>query len=445
MIVFIAVYSEFLKGNLLDKDFSHACEDFSCGQLEGHEIFYKLKDACKDITDSKQLWSQPLNAVINLLHCTVAAIGVVANDRNEFKYFINSGGKDREIITLHGPLDEDIFGWVYSKGEAYLANNLLAEPLYLRSIDHAVGFTLNSMVSVPVFIGKEMVAVLSVFRDNDTFSGQELEWLRSFGEMLIPTFEKAAFFKEFQTGLTKFCKGIKSSIARERLSAMSLMAAGVAHEIQSPMAAVSGYVQLLKRKVSDEKLLEKLTKIESSVGSVNVIVNGLASFSRKTSPSWEDVDVNTIVEGAISRVPFSTTSGCLVHLARQYTNGLSPVEAYAEELTQVFVNILNNACQAMPDGGNILVSTGLEAAGSAEYNESVPRIKIVITDDGPGIPERSRKKVFHPFFSEGKLTGAGLGLSLCKSIMKRHRGDITFLCPQTGGTSFVVLLPVIRR
>ena len=407
------------------------------------ESFTKLANLCQQADPVKNTWHQSLKYLKELFHCSVAVIGLLSDENSQFTYLISTT-TEQELISLYGPADEGIFGWVYSRETPYLANTLYAEPAYLRVVEQAVGFALKSMIAVPIIFNSKVVAIVGVFNSTcDSFSGRELGLLGNFAGMLEPVLSHRFFAEKLSLELDKLKKGYEFSLSEERLSAMALMAAGVAHEIQSPMAAISGYMQLLKRQIKDQKVLTKISRIEGSVSAVNLITNGLSSFSRKASPSWEILDINSIIDSAVVRSLVSFSRSPIVIVEKNYCNDLPMVEAYGDELRQVFINILDNAAQAIIDEGQVFISTSLEEEGSVEYNESVRRIKIVIADSGSGIPERYREKVFVPFFSGGKLSGAGLGLSLCRSVMKRHRGEINFRCPDSGGTEFTVYIPVV--
>jgi signal transduction histidine kinase len=154
------------------------------------------------------------------------------------------------------------------------------------------------------------------------------------------------------------------------------------------------------------------------------------------------VNFNEIVEKALSNALAVYGTNPPYQILLELDSDLPPVEACRDEMEQACRNIIDNALQSMPDGGLIEVRTALEEDDRPEYNESVKRIALTVTDNGPGIPKRSRDKIFKPFFSEGRLTGAGLGLSFCKTVLKKHRGEITFTCPNNGGTRFVMFVPV---
>ena len=222
----------------------------------------------------------------------------------------------------------------------------------------------------------------------------------------------------------------------EKLTSLGLLAAGVAHEVNTPLAVISNYIQMLAKQMPDgdprHSIIEKIVK---QTFRASEIVNNLLNFSRTGAGELADVDLNRVVEETLSLVahPLKTSQ---IRVVKQLSDGLPPVWGSANKLQQVFLNLFLNARDAMPAGGMLEVRT-------TAHNGSV---EIEVVDTGNGIPREHIHKIFDPFFTT-KATGrgTGLGLSVTYGIIKEHAGRIDVRSTPGRGTSFHVEFPAVRK
>ncbi|MGB7845161.1 MAG: ATP-binding protein [Candidatus Acidiferrum sp.] len=222
----------------------------------------------------------------------------------------------------------------------------------------------------------------------------------------------------------------------EKLTSLGLLAAGVAHEVNTPLAVISNYIQMLARQMPEgdprHTIIEKIVK---QTFRASEMVNNLLNFSRTGPGELADVDVNRVVEETLSLVahPLKTSQ---IQVVKQLSEPLPPVRGSANKLQQVFLNLFLNARDAMPLGGMLEVRT-------AAHNGSV---EIEVVDTGNGISREHIHKIFDPFFTtKAGGRGTGLGLSVSYGIIKEHAGKIDVRSTPGRWTSFHVEFPAVRK
>jgi two-component system NtrC family sensor kinase len=222
----------------------------------------------------------------------------------------------------------------------------------------------------------------------------------------------------------------------EKLSAIGELLAGVVHEINNPLAGILGYSELLLlRQPSPEKTNKYLKNIQQSAVLCQKIVQKLLAFSRKQKPKKEYVQVVDIVESTLELVEHEIKKNT-VQVVKQFADNVPCTIADSSQLQQVFLNITNNAVQAMKEQTRLGTLTL-----KSEFDDK--SIRISVYDSGPGIPEENLQKIFEPFFTtkpEGK--GTGLGLSICYEIIREHGGNLYVSSEPGSGTRFFVELPI---
>jgi len=227
-------------------------------------------------------------------------------------------------------------------------------------------------------------------------------------------------------------KKMEQQIAQsDKLASIGQLAAGIAHEINSPLANIMLYASLLKEELAESRVNpEDLDTIIKQVNAASKIVKDLLEFSRQYKPEFSKIDVNELLEKSLSLLQYSVSADGIKVL----TEFKSAPRIYADphRLQQVFFNILLNAYQAMPDGGVLKIRTG-ETKDSAE---------IKISDTGMGIPMENIDKIFDPFFTTKEVgKGTGLGLSVALGIIKEHSGAIEVESEINKGSAFIIKLP----
>jgi two-component system NtrC family sensor kinase len=222
----------------------------------------------------------------------------------------------------------------------------------------------------------------------------------------------------------------------EKLTSLGLLAAGVAHEVNTPLAVISNYIQMLAKQMPEDDprhaIIEKIIK---QTFRASEIANQLLNFSRTGPGELSDVDLNRVVEETLSLVahPLKTSQ---IQVVKQLSAGIPAVRGSANKLQQVFLNLFLNARDAMPSGGMLEIRTGA-------HNGSV---EIEIVDTGNGIPLEHIHKIFDPFFTTKTVgRGTGLGLSVSYGIIKEHAGKIDVRSTPGRGTAFHVEFPAVRN
>jgi signal transduction histidine kinase len=221
----------------------------------------------------------------------------------------------------------------------------------------------------------------------------------------------------------------------DRLAAMGTIAAGVAHEVNNPLASISSLIQMIRsRDGVDAETVEELDMIASQIHRIARVTKDLTEFSRVRPARVSAVDVASVIDSALRLARFDEGFQRLsVSIEKQ--DGRPEVEADPDQLQQVFLNLFLNARDAMPDGGEISI-------GIRHESDSVI---ATVSDTGPGMDEAASKRAFDPFFTTkpaGK--GTGLGLPVCYAIVTAHNGTIDVGTNPAGGATIMVALPAIR-
>ncbi len=219
---------------------------------------------------------------------------------------------------------------------------------------------------------------------------------------------------------------------KERLAAVGELSAGVAHEIRNPLSAIGGYAELLKRGLSEDESASVIEGIIKETKNLNSIVTNFLSFVKKPQPVFKEIDVNALIKEIVSIAFHDKGSGRIGFNIKQ-TRALPVIEADPFELRMAFLNIIQNAVQAMPNGGRLTVKSGIQYG----------MIFIEITDTGGGIPKEIGDRIFNPFFTT-KEQGTGLGLAIAHKIVESHDGRIEFKSKKGKGTTFIIRLPIRR-
>jgi PAS domain S-box-containing protein len=242
---------------------------------------------------------------------------------------------------------------------------------------------------------------------------------------------------------------------KDRLAALGQMAAGLAHEIRNPLAAIELTASLIKRKLNDQPVhTTQLESIQSEVRKLNKIVSDCLEFVRPLKVSPEKVNLRLLLDESLASA-FSTVARHDIEVVRNYLDTPAVPIDY-DQMKQVLVNIIVNAIQALGGRGRVEISCGpwvafqrngsYENARFSEKNLSrqvdlAPHAWVRIEDTGQGIPEELLSRIFYPFFTT-KEKGSGIGLAIAQKIIDSHHGSIDVESEVGRGTTFTIKLPL---
>jgi two-component system nitrogen regulation sensor histidine kinase GlnL len=241
---------------------------------------------------------------------------------------------------------------------------------------------------------------------------------------------------------------LESEVRRgETLAAAGQMAVGLAHEIRNPLSAIRGAVQLMQRELGDEARWGEYTAVLlKEVTRVNSIIEMLLDLGRPVTLHSVPLNVHQLLERVALLLEEEATS-LGVQFVRRYDPSLPPIMADEDRIVQVFHNLVRNAIEAMPGGGRLTLVTRLSMnplfakVDLGQGQKSLAEIQIA--DEGQGMPEATRDKVFTPFFTT-KERGLGLGLALCHRIVEEHKGAIQVTSEPGRGTTVSCFLPIAK-
>lgn len=245
--------------------------------------------------------------------------------------------------------------------------------------------------------------------------------------------------KDMDDTYSELKKSRKHLLQAEKMALVGKLAAGMAHGIRNPFTSVKMRLFSLSRSLElSGSQKEDFEVIADEIRHIDTIVQNFLEFSRPPKLEMQQISPSAIVDAAIQLLAHRIKSyDVSIHVNRK--EPLSEIEADPEQLKEVLVNFVVNSCEAMTNGGSIVIDEQ-EQRGPDASRQAIIRI----TDDGPGIPESIQDRILQPFFTT-KEEGTGLGLSIAARIIEEHNGEIDLVSEEGRGTTFIVRLPVKEK
>jgi len=230
-------------------------------------------------------------------------------------------------------------------------------------------------------------------------------------------------------------KSIQNQLLQaEKMASIGLLASSLAHELDTPLTTISGYCELLAEDIHDERLLCRIKIISEQIIKCQKTIRNLLDFSRKSTCEKKLCNIHHLINNTLLLVEHRLKIH-KINLRKTFDDNIPPLLVDGNQIQQVILNLVNNAVDALPQGGDIFIETRL--------NMEAKSIEVVFEDNGIGISSEDQNRVFAPFFTTkepGK--GTGLGLSICNNIISAHNGKIALESRIGNGTRFVVSLPI---
>jgi signal transduction histidine kinase len=327
---------------------------------------------------------------------------------------------------------------------------LFAPLIYAALAFRLRGAIIGSIVFVGILVPKALPLSLTapVFVRSFVFlvfpflvSGLVALWLNYFERQMAAYREILALNVQLNSYVDRLEKTQKQLLQVEKLHALGQLSAAIAHEINNPLAGVIMYTQLLQKKIKGETIkreesLEILAKMELALTQSAKLVRSLLDFARQSTPTLKSISIGSVIEQVIALVGHQAQLK-KIKIVREEAPDLPPVKGDFSQLQQVFINLVVNGIQAMPEDGTLTIRTSSESFGN---------VKVSIQDTGVGIPPENMDKLFTPFFSTKEaVKGVGLGLAVSYGIVERHGGRIEVHSEVGKGSTFTVFLPVYRE
>jgi two-component system NtrC family sensor kinase len=289
---------------------------------------------------------------------------------------------------------------------------------------------IRMMLDIPLTVADQTIGLLRIYlTEKREFSEDELSFMVSIGEQCACAINKARLIENQKARYDHL------AIHTEKMSALGRMAAGIAHEINNPLAGILLFSSNLSKKVPEKgPMKEGLDIIIRETVRCKTIIQELLEFSRDREPQKEMVNPNMILEKAL-KILENEFRLHHIKIEKHLSDDLRETMLDENQIEQVFVNLLLNAVQAIEEKGVITVTSRM--------NQNREKALIEITDTGSGIAPENLEKIFEPFFST-KPKGTGLGLAVSYAIVKNHGGDITALSKPGEGARFVLEFPILK-
>lgn len=359
---------------------------------------------------------------------------------------------DRESKFVERPhsrgLPADLFNKLRIDYASGLVESLITsgKPLDLKELEQNVGEGDDFMellkgydirLAVPMLMKNQLLGIL--FLQNKIskadFFDNDLEFLSLLMNQLSVALENARLYERERRAKEELYRTQKLLVETEKMAALGKLSASIAHEVNNPLGIISNYLQILSiHKVPDDVHANYITILKEEVFRIAGIVQQMLDFYRPQQERLGEVDIKRVLAESISLLA-NQLAASKIEIALDVEKSLPKLMGSPGKLKQVFLNLLMNAKDFMPNGGQIEILAG----------EKDGNVEISISDTGPGIPEEMLIRVFEPFFTTKKKDGTGLGLSVCYGIIQWHGGEITAFNNSQGGATFKVSLPITRE
>jgi len=393
---------------------------FFRGKYDYQKTLKELSLVARSIAGLDELLDKVLNAIVSVIKLNNASIYVL--DKRGGQYFARRSigiGIKRSL-----PENDDIIKQLASRKEAVMYDEVSKASGNISGFMKEIG----AAIIFPIITKDEIVGFLCLGEklSGEVYSDEDIDLLTTLCNQMGVSIENAMLYEDALEAQKKLYQA-------DKLATVGALAAGLAHEIKNPIAAIKGFSQLIDRAVTEndaETIKDFKDVVPRQLDRINEIVEKLLTLSKPPKLEKKKVDINALLVEIVRLVEKQALKQ-RVEIVKSFED-LSQTLADPEQLTQAFLNLILNAIQSMPDGGQIEIRTRFMGTD---------RIVVEIIDNGMGIPKEKRLKIFDPFYTT-KTGGSGLGLSVTQKIIIDHHGKIEVESEVGKGSAFKIVLPI---
>ena len=443
---------EFVEMARIAESFTKILAELKANTGELENLVYKLStlsevtELVSRIPDIKEVLQVVLHRAMTAVHSKIGSIMLLDPQTQTLRIAAAEGLEDAVVAGTIIRLGEGIAGKVAQTGEPVLVEDVEHDERFNKVNDPK--YDTSSFISMPLRVQDRIIGVLNLSRKSDqkAFSELDAKFLSTLLGHIGFAVENARLLKEAKEAALKLRQVVheKSSqleLAQQQLrqsgkfSAPHHLIARMSHELRTPLTTALGYAQLLVGKVEDKQLRQAALRIFYETQRATDTVRNLLAFVEQPRPDKHPENLNNILSKVLERKAYDLRSSN-IEVQADLSPDLPAIQLDAPQFQQVFLHILNNACQAMADYGTTR-KLRLQTCQAGQH------LRVEIADTGPGIAPEDLQHVFTPFFttkSQGK--GMGLGLSIARDIIRAHQGTITLKSQEGEGTTVVMELPL---
>jgi signal transduction histidine kinase len=399
-------------------------------------LFESLASVSRTINSTLNL-DEALRAITReacvLMHARMCSLMMLDESRAWLDLRASHGAGQAYLKKPRLSVEESVLGVVVRRKKPIQLGNVQTSSRY-QNVELARREGLISLLSVPLLFAGQVIGTLNVYTGRPyNFSDEEIRILGALAELSAIAIEKARLYERVVD--------VEEQLRQnEKLSALGLLAAEVAHEIRNPLTVMKLLYHSLDLKFPEGDPRAKDARIiDSKIEHLNKIVDQILDFARTTEPKFAPVNLNELIDelGLLVRHKLANQN---IRLVRELQPDLPAMMGDAPQLEQAFLNLILNAAEAMPDGGTLTISS--RAVHQPRAHERPTHLAVEFKDTGKGMSEELQRRAFTAILSTTKAKGTGLGLAIVSRILETHRGSVRIKSQIGRGTSIRALLPI---
>jgi len=454
-----------LLGDILHK-MGYITMDQLVKALKQQEIMLKEystieSDALCSVMDMGALVNTSLNLieVLSLImknaskvtHSTASTLMLLEEDTGELIFSVPTGPKADELMDIRIKKGQGIAGWVVEHGEPVVIPDVKKDRRHYSGIDKKSGFETKSILAVPMKAKTKLIGVLEAINKENggTFSDQDALLLSIFASQAAMAIENARLYGELKDELEKRNQMEWNLAELEKFRALGQLSAGVAHDFNNILAAITGYSEMALDDISNEPQVHRSIKgVLKASYRAKKLVNQILTFSRQSSQEKVPIQSNRVVKEIIKLLRATVPS--TIEIIENITPNAGTLVGDPTQFHQVLMNLCTNAYHAIGEKpGSIRITLSpvvLDATETGIHNGLKPGhfVKLCVSDDGCGMDQSTMEQIFEPYFTtKEKDVGTGMGLAMVHGIVKSNGGAVKVFSETGKGSTFEVLFPVV--
>jgi signal transduction histidine kinase len=398
------------------------------GKFEFKKALRELTEIIISFLDENELFKKAGNIFIKDLG--TENVSFFIEDREKKAYTLRASQNLKKSNVRELSHDDLFFRWLQEEGKAVVKDEMGRITNDPQIESHVkIMESMEAEVCIPLMVRNQLIGIINLGhkRSGEMYSHEDLDLLAHFATQASIALENARLYQEMQRTQQLMRR-------TDRLSSLGSLTAGLAHEIRNPLVTVKTFLDLVPKRYKDKEFRENFLKLTTSeLDRITKLVSDLLDFARPKKPTLRRADVNQVIEEVIPLIKVEATKRDINIETTLRETLRSRLDA--DQMKQVFLNILLNAIEAIKAHGKISITTRAIQKNGVEYAQ------VEIEDTGKGIPQKIVEQIFDPFFTT-KGTGAGLGLAISHQIVEEHHGTIEVESKPKKGTAFFVNIPI---